>query len=153
VLCPLLAVVASSVGGAGRAHAQSVARDPAVAAPRVGGAGLGDSHAGVLAALGTPVGRQRSLGLVFWDYPQRGFSLIWDQDQDRVRAIVLRTPAAGPVEGVRVGDSVTSLRARWGTPVRVRQRGRFLDFARQDWTCSFEVARGRVAEITLMRAE
>jgi hypothetical protein len=139
-----------------RARAQTPARDPAsgtAEAPHVGGVGLGDLRATVLQALGPPERRQTSLGFLFWDYPARGMSLMWDRDSDGVRVIVMRTPAAGAVEGVRVGDRATLARERWGTPTRVRQEGRFLDFVRQSWICSVEVSGGKITEMTLMRGQ
>lgn len=140
------------VGWAGSAAGQTAVPDSRVDPPRVGGVALGDSAAAVLTALGDPQHRQQSLGLRFWDYPRLGISLTWDKDDDRLRVIVLSAPRAGEVDGVRVGDSVVVLRRRWGSPARVRQKGRFLDFVRHGWTCTAELRQGRVAEITLLLA-
>jgi len=137
-------------GWASSLWGQTAVLDRRVDLPRVGGVALGDSAAAVLAALGEPQHRQQSLGLRFWDYPRLGISLTWDKDDARVRVIVLSAPRAGEVEGVRVGDSVVVLRSRWGSPARVRQTGRFLDFVRHGWTCTAEVRQGRVVEITLL---
>jgi hypothetical protein len=138
------------VGWAGSARGQTA--ESGVDPPRIGGVALGDSAAAVLTALGDPQHRQQSLGLRFWDYPRMGISLTWDKDDDRVRVIVLSSPRAGEVDGVRVGDSVVVLRRRWGSPARVRQKGRFLDFVRHGWTCTAELRQRRVVEITLLLA-
>jgi hypothetical protein len=119
----------------------------------VAGIGLGDSPDSVLALLGAPEQRQTSLGFVFWDYRQRGISLMWDKDSVGVRVIVLRTAAAGSVDGVRVGEGSAVARGRWGTPARVRQKGRYLDFVHSTWLVSAEVVRAKIAEITLMRVD
>jgi hypothetical protein len=53
---------------------------------------------------------------------------------------------------VRVGDTITVLDRAWGTPSRVRQEGRYRDFAHTEWVISVELTKGRVASLTVMRA-
>jgi len=117
--------------------------------PAVAGLWLGDRPSAVRAQLGEPEHRQTSLGLDFWDYDSRGLSLIWDLDRPALRVIVLKTMAAGAIEGVRVGDRATQVRARWGAPARARQNGRFVDFPRPTWVQTAELRDGHVIEITL----
>lgn len=117
--------------------------------PVVGGVSVGDSAAAVRAALGQPGKRQESFGFVVWEYPERGLMLMWDREERTVRVMVLSRPAAGGVDGVRVGDAGSTLRQRWGSPARVRQDGRFLDFVRHRWTVTAELVGGVVKEITL----
>ena len=88
----------------------------------------------------------------FWDYPGRGISVIWQEGEPSVHGVVVTRPDAGDVGGVKVGDSEATLRAVWGTPVRVRQEGRFLDFVGDRWVLSAELHDGHVVELTLMRA-
>jgi hypothetical protein len=131
----------------------------AVAVPRVGGQdarltvagiGLGDQAASVLERLGRADRQQKSLGMSFWEYDARGITLIWKDRSAGVQGIVVSKPAAGALDEVRVGDAAAVARARWGSPVRVRQEGRFLDFVRPGWTLSVEVVDGRIVEITLL---
>lgn len=117
--------------------------------PAVAGLWLGDRPTTVRQRIGEPDRRQQSLGLDFWDYDRRGLSLIWDLDRPELRVIVLKTSAAGAIEGIRVGDRQALLRVRWGAPARTRQEGRFVDFARAQWVQTAELRDGRVAEITV----
>ena len=117
---------------------------PAVAGPR-----LGDPPSAVRVLLGEPERRQTSLGMDFWDYDRRGLSLIWDLDRTTLRVIVLKKSGAGVIEGLRVGDNATQVRARWGAPARARQHGRFVDFTRPQWVQTVEVRDGYVVEITV----
>ena len=119
------------------------------AAPVVAGVTVGDSAAVVRGALGEPGTRHESFGFVVWEYPSRGLTLMWDRDERTVRVMVLSRPAAGVVDGVRVGDATSTLKQRWGAPARIRQDGRFLDFVRRRWTVTGEVVGGVVQEITV----
>lgn len=74
---------------------------------------------------------------------------MWDRDAGVLRVIVLHKRLAGDVDGVRVGDSVEVATRRWGTPVRIRQAGRYRDFVRRGFATSVEVKDGRIVEITL----
>jgi hypothetical protein len=123
---------------------------PETAGFSVAGLALGDAPAAAERALGRPERRETSLGLVFWDYDRRGLTLMWDDDEAVLRAVVLKKAGAGAIEGVAVGDSVAVMRERWGEPARVRQDGRFLDFMRPSWVQTAELQGGRVVEITLM---
>jgi len=117
--------------------------------PTVAGLWLGDPPNAVRAQLGEPERRQTSLGMDFWDYDRRGLSLIWDLDRTTLRVIVLKKSGAGVIEGLRVGDNATQVRARWGAPARARQHGRFVDFTRPQWVQTVEVRDGHVVEITV----
>lgn len=86
----------------------------------------------------------------FWDYAHRGITVVWQDGEAGVLGIVVCAPAAGTIGGVRVGDSEGLLRRQWGTPVRVRQGGRFLDFVGARWVLSIEVRQGSVVQMTLM---
>lgn len=116
------------------------------------GIALGDSAGAVLHLLGAPDRRQESLGLRFWDFSTRGVSLTIDKADDRVHVIILTNSEAGAIDGVRVGDPAMSVRPHWGSPARVREHGRFLDFIRRGWTCTAELQRSSVVEITLTLA-
>ena len=117
--------------------------------PRVAGIALTDSAGTVRTALGPPERQQEFLGFIAWDYERRGLTVMWDRDTRALRTMVLNKRVAGDVEGVRVGDSVAVAARQWGTPVRKRQRGRFLDFVRRGLATSVEVHQGRIVEITL----
>jgi hypothetical protein len=122
------------------------------ARPAVAGVTLGMSAEAVRRAVGRPELEQVSLGMRFWEYRRRGITLIWREDVPVVHGVVVSSPEAGAVDGVRVGDPATELRVHWGPPARVRVDGRFHDFTRRTWTVSAEVADGRVVEITLLAA-
>lgn len=119
------------------------------ARPEVAGVWFGDRPDAVRARLGEPEHKQLSLGLEFWDYNRHGLSVIWDRDRPALRVIVVKTQQAAVVQGVRVGDSVSVVRAQWGEPARARQHGQFVDFTRAEWVQTAELRRGRVVEITL----
>lgn len=121
-------------------------------APGVGGVSLEMAPQAVLATLGSPEVEAVSLGMRFWEYRSRGITVIWRDDAPGVRAIVLSKRIAGDVRGVRVGDTTSAISANWGSPVRVRSAGRFLDFAGRQWTLSAEIANGKAVEITLLAA-
>ena len=121
-------------------------------APAVAGITLGMSPDDVRGVLGAPELQQVSLGMRFSEYRARGITVIWREDATGVHGIVLSKPDAGEVNGVRVGDPAGNISSKWGQPVRIRQSGRFLDFAGRGWTLSAEVARGRAVEITLLAA-
>jgi hypothetical protein len=121
-------------------------------APGVAGVSLEMSPDAVVAALGAPEAEEASLGMRFWEYRTRGITVIWRDDAPGVRAIVLTKRNAGDIRGVSVGDTRSSIAANWGSPVRVRSAGRFLDFAGRQWTLSAEIANGKAVEITLLAA-
>ena len=112
--------------------------------------GIGETPVQVTRTLGRPDRRQVSLGLVFWDYERRGLTLLWDENERIVRAVVLMKSSAGAVEGIAVGDSVAAMATRWGDPARIRQEGRYLDFVRPRWVQTAEVRGGRIVEITVL---
>jgi hypothetical protein len=143
-------VVGLALAGIGLAGRSGRSQDPL---PQVGGVTLGDSAVAVERALGAPDRREESLGLVFWAYDGRGIELVWDRDRAVLATIVLRKPGAGTVQGVRVGDAVTVVDARWGSATRVRQEARFRDYVRSRWVQTVEVRDGHVAEITLAGRE
>jgi hypothetical protein len=122
-------------------------------APSVAGISLETAPATVVAALGRPEVEEASLGMRFWEYRDRGITVIWRDDAPGVRAIVLSKRTAGDIRGVRVGDTRSAISASWGQPVRVRSDGRFLDFAGREWTLSAEMAKGRAVEITLLATQ
>ena len=117
--------------------------------PWLGGVVLGDSAPAVIASMGKPDRRQEFFGFLVWDYQQRGVSVMLDCEQHRVRVLVLTKRDAGAVEGVRVGDRLADLTAAWGAPTRIRQDGRFRDFARHGWFVSVEMQHHTIIEITV----
>lgn len=120
--------------------------------PSVAGISLGMSPEQAREAVGKADREEESLGMQFWEYTRRGMTLIWKEGSDGVQGIVVSRAGAGDVGGVRIGDAATSLREHWGTPARVRQEGRFLDFIGARWVLSAELKEGTVVEITLMAA-
>lgn len=144
-----VAVVLTAIGGLATPLAMPSAQ---VKAPAVAGVALGMTARDVDAVLGSPDRQQTSLGMRFWEYPARGITVIWREDAPGVNAIVVSKRGAGVVREVRVGDATRQVFASWGTPVRVRNSGRFIDFVGRGWTLSAEIANGRAVEITLLAA-
>jgi hypothetical protein len=124
----------------------------AQAAPKIAGISLGDRARTVTQVLGRPAGREQSLGMAFWSYPDRGLTVIWREEDTGVHGIVVSRAEAGPVGGVRVGDADTAARDFWGLPARIRLDGRFLDYVGNGWVISVEVRDHTIVEITLLAA-
>jgi hypothetical protein len=120
-------------------------------APTLGGVRLGGTVREVRARLGAPDRTQEAIGLRFWNYEDRGLTVIWREGEPGVHGIVATRAAAGDVRRIRVGDSESALRREWGTPARERQSGRFLDYVGADWVLSVEVRSGAIVEMTLVR--
>lgn len=122
------------------------------AAPSVAGVALGMTVEQARGAVGRAERESESLGMRFWEYPRRGMTLIWREGNAGVQGIVVNSARAGEARGIKVGDSEEVLRRQWGTPARVRQEGRFLDFIGAGWVLSAELRQRSVVEITIMAA-
>lgn len=121
-------------------------------APELGGIRLGTLAHEVRRVLGAPDRTQESIGLRFWNYEGRGVTLIWREGYAGVHGIMASRSTAGAIRRVRVGDSEAALREQWGTPARIRQDGRFLDYAGDGWVLSVELREHTVVQMTLMAA-
>lgn len=145
----LTSVLITGVPAVGAAQ-ESAADTPRGRGPTVVGVTLRDSSRRVLAALGSPELRSTFFAFRVWEYPGRGITLMWSEGDDELRIIIVAKRGAGDVAGVRVGDALATARARWGTPARSRQDGRYVDFPRSGWMLSAEVMNQKINEITLM---
>jgi len=123
-----------------------------VPAPEVGGVWLGALAHEARRVLGAPDRMQESIGMRFWHYEGRGITLIWREGYAGVHGIVASRSTAGPIRRVRVGDSEMALREYWGTPARIRQDGRFLDYVGDGWVLSVELRERAVVQMTLVAA-
>lgn len=92
-----------------------------------------------------------TIGMRFWDYG-RGFTVIWRMPEQVVHGVIVANNWSEGVGGVRVGDTEHDLLKRWGTPARIRQGGKYLDFLGDHWVLSAEVGDGRVVRLTLLDA-
>jgi hypothetical protein len=81
--------------------------------PAVRRIALGDTENRVLATFGAPSDAARSGPNDLFDYP--GLEIIANQ-QVGVTIIRLRARQAGAIGGVRVGDQIQSVMAKWGKP-------------------------------------
>ena len=88
----------------------------------------------------------------FWDYFRQQVTVIWREDERGVQGIVVRGARAGAVSGVKIGDVRVAALQSLGSPTRVRQYGRYLDFVGAHWVLTVEVAHDTVVQMTLMQA-
>lgn len=123
------------------ANRSDAARAAPNAAPAVGGVSLGAARGAVLSALGAPAGTRDVEGGVLLHFPNRGLIVGLDNEQ-RVALIVLTTPSAGDIEGVRVGDSLRAALSRWGQPAD--QSDGMLAFDRGNWAVIVSEAKGMI---------
>jgi tetratricopeptide (TPR) repeat protein len=101
-------------------------------APSIAGVHLGDKPTAVIKILGVPDDKAAVEGAgVLWRYDRLGIAIGVDP-QGGVAFLALLTPAAGDIDGVRVGDPVTAARAKWGNPSEVDQDGSMV-FDRGAW--------------------
>lgn len=145
-LTSVLLTAASVVGSA----QESTADGPRGRGPSVVGITLRDSSKQVLAALGPPDMRTTFFAFQVWEYSRLGITLMWSEDDDELRIIIVEKRSSGDVAGVRIGDALATAKVRWGTPARSRQDGRYVDFPRSGWMLSAEVVNQKINEITLM---
>jgi predicted Zn-dependent protease len=116
-------------------------------APLVDGVALGDNPAAVMSAVGAPESRQGSGTDSLWSYPDRGLVVAFDSAG--VRLIALETPGAGTLQGVAVGDPLTTARAHWGVPTD--DTGTAVIFEHATWILSARRGAGLVSEIGVGR--
>jgi hypothetical protein len=118
--------------------------------PSVAGLHLGDARAAVEARLGKAAeSRLAGAGLAL-EYPEQGLSILLDAGGG-VSMIYLLTRLAGSIDGVRVGDDPTEVRARWGEPPLVQ--GAQAMYPSGDWAVVVELgAEQRVVSISLGRS-
>ncbi|HEY7568900.1 MAG TPA: hypothetical protein VH762_15080, partial [Gemmatimonadaceae bacterium] len=109
------------------------------AAPAIGGVTLGASRTSVGAALGVAAGERQVEGGVLLHFPTRGLIVGVDAG-GRVALIALTTPAAGDIEGVRVGDATHAALTKWGQPTE-QGEGMFA-FDRGGWAVIVSNAKG-----------
>jgi hypothetical protein len=84
------------------------------------------------------------------EYPEQGLSILLDAGGG-VSMIYLLTRLAGSIDGVRVGDGPTEVRARWGEPPLVQ--GAQAMYLAGDWAVVVELgAEQRVVSISLGRS-
>jgi hypothetical protein len=83
--------------------------------PVIDGLALGDTEAQVHKLLGPPANvSQMGPGHVL-EYPDKGLEVIATQD-DGVSIIRLREAGAGAIGGIRIGDDLAAMSAKWGSP-------------------------------------
>lgn len=138
------------VSGTGAVATQSSDRPTPAAAtrpPLIGGVRLGMPASQVLQALGKPdESADTELGIV-WAYESRGMTLVVHPSQGVV-LVLLESPSAGDVLGLRVGDTVERALNLLG-PAAERERdadgsGEMLSFDRGNWMISVGASDGYV---------
>jgi hypothetical protein len=105
--------------------------------PAVAGIALGDTAQHVREVLGKP-GHVGKMGVAdLFEYPRLGLQVI-STTSDGVSIIRLRTPQAGEIDGIKVGDSADVVLSKWGTPSTGQDRTAL--FNAGVWTVSVKVA-------------
>lgn len=116
--------------------------------PSVAGIALGSTRAQVTSVFGAPEERRTAEQGEIWRYPSRGL-VVGIARAGTVAFVGLGTRGAGDIDGVRVGDSVQSVRQRWGKPVEDSD-GAFV-FDRGGWYAIAPYQQGVVLELAAQR--
>jgi hypothetical protein len=103
---------------------------------------LGASKASVFAALGRPDDGADQNGAAVWRYRAKGLSFAIN-DATGVQLIWTTAPGEA-LDGVRVGDPMSTAQARWGVG---RRFGDFVRFERDGWVASIRVPQSTIREI------
>jgi len=143
-----LASAGSSVAADG-AYTRSISgasRDGAASgtSPTIAGVWLGDSKAAVITALGRPDEKEQQMGGALWHYSAKGLTL-GISDETGIGLVRITSPAAGDLDGVRVGDSAQVARSRWGPAHRMNELAQYF---RAGWMASTRERQGTIREIT-----
>ena len=130
----------TDTGPASSAGAPATAR-----APEVAGVRLGTPGSQVLRALGPPESGESGEAGVVWTYESRGLTLLI-HPAEGVQVVMLSTPAAGDVAGVRVGDPVPAVLRILGPSTERERHGdagrEVMRFARGSWSILVTAAEG-----------
>ena len=105
--------------------------------PLVAGIALGDTEQHMREVLGAPTSSASMGAGTAYEYDTAGLEIIATK-ADGVSIIRLRTRAAGAIDGVRVGDSVSAVQAKWGDPSD--GQGRVALFTAGVWTVEVRLA-------------
>jgi hypothetical protein len=84
-------------------------------APMLAHVSLGDSEDHARQVLGPPESTSKMGAGDVLEYPAKGIEIVATKD-DGVSIIRLRSPDAGAIDGIRIGDAVTDVMAKWGSP-------------------------------------
>jgi hypothetical protein len=85
--------------------------------PSVAGLRLGDTRASIDSVLGRPDGVQDlGDGRAFFDYEKSHGLIVGFTPADGVALIQLLKAAAGQIDSIQVGDSLSTAARRWGAP-------------------------------------
>jgi predicted Zn-dependent protease len=131
------------------AAARPAATTNRTVAPAIAGVKLGDNRANVIKVLGQPDAVAEVKEGALWHYKSLGIAIGVDTSGG-VAFIALLTPAAGSVDGVRVGDPVGAARAKWGTPSDVEQDA--ITFDRGTWVIHIVIEAGVITTIGIIAA-
>ncbi|MGD0866021.1 MAG: hypothetical protein ABSA49_10755 [Rhizomicrobium sp.] len=99
--------------------------------PPVAGIALGDTEQHVRDVLGAPSSTAQMGAGTAYEYPAAGLEIVATQ-ADGVSIIRLRTPAAGSIDGLEIGDDIADVVAKWGQPND--GQGRVALFSAGVWT-------------------
>src|SRR5271163_503501 len=83
--------------------------------PAVAGIALGDTEQHVRDVLGEPTTTSEMGAANVLEYPAKGLEISATR-ADGVSIIRLRTPAAGSIDDIKIGDEVSAVIAKWGHP-------------------------------------
>jgi hypothetical protein len=105
--------------------------------PPVAGIALGDTEKHVLDVLGAPTSTSPMGAGTLHEYQAAGLE-ITTTPADGVSIIRLRTSAAGSIDGIKIGDNVSTVIAKWGHPNA--GQGRVALFNAGVWTVELRLA-------------
>ncbi|HTW33393.1 MAG TPA: hypothetical protein VMD53_02160 [Rhizomicrobium sp.] len=105
--------------------------------PSVAGIALGDSEQHVRQVLGEPTSTAKMGAANILEYQPSGLEITATK-ADGVSIIRLRTPQAGAIDGIKIGDSVSTVIAKWGNPSD--GHGRVALFNAGVWTVEVRLA-------------
>ena len=123
--------------------APSIAADPVFpwkagdTPPTIAGIALGDTEQHMRDVLGAPTSAAPMGAGIVYEYEASGLEIIATK-ADGVSIIRLRTRAAGAIDGIRVGDTVSAVQAKWGVPSD--GQGRVALFTAGVWTVEVRLA-------------
>lgn len=142
----LLALAAASTATAADGHLPWKAGDDP---PPLAGIALGDSRDRVETLLGKAPETRAAKGGMALVYVEKGVVVMLNARREAA-VVYLLTPAAGALDGVRVGDARDAVLRRWGEPTTVQ--GAEALYLAGDWAVIIELGEGQtIAQLSVSR--
>lgn len=135
----LIATVAlCGIGGGGwTASAGTFPWKPGETPPTVAGLALGDTEQHAREVLGNPESVDKSGSATVLEYKKKGLQVLVTPE-DGIAIIRLRSPEAGTIDGLQIGDRDLQVVGRWGPPDQTDGRTAFYNAG--IWTITVRLA-------------